>query len=140
MRKPASDSITAKVEAAKRASVDWKVPEGLEELTEAEKLVWHQYTSARSDWNDAYLRQLHRLVKMETLVTSFDKEASIAPATLTNRGAVKANPIHAECRSYHASLNSILSVLKITPDKSMTKSDVLPTGSTRGKRKLELLK
>ena len=140
MRKPAVDSILGKVEAAKRSQVAWKVPEGLSALNKSEQSVWHQYTSARSDWNDSGLRQLHRLVKMETLAHKIGNEASKTPAVCAGHGGTpKAHPIHAESRAYHASLNSILSLLKLTPGESASVRDIQPAGSTRGKRKLELL-
>ena len=73
-KKLRSDSITAKVQAAKSAIGKTKPPEGLARLLKKEWTAWRQYTDARHDWREADLRTLHRLVKNESKLAKLEQE------------------------------------------------------------------
>ena len=73
-RKPASDSIAGKVAAAAALERGWDVPDGMEPLTAAEKLVWSDYTAAKSAWKAVELRTIHRIVKLESLYRELSEE------------------------------------------------------------------
>lgn len=136
MRKSASDSITAKVELAKRLETPIEVPNGLDGLTAKELMAWQQYTSARIKWNQPELRSIHRLIKHETQLARLIDEAAGIPLVYERpSGDIATHPIHTEVRNAHKLANELLRVLALNiPMNATTDVSTAPSGSTRGKK------
>ena len=66
MRKSASDSVYGQIERAQTADAEYECPEGLDNFTDSEESAWNDYLDAKDSWKASELRQLHKLVKLET--------------------------------------------------------------------------
>lgn len=107
-----SDSVEAQVAADEAARRGYEVPEGLKALTKREKTAWRQYCLCRSSWNEAELRQLHRLVKQETKFLKMEVEANRTPYTYEKSpGVWVEHPIHVAVRNTEKLLHAQLRII-----------------------------
>jgi phage terminase small subunit len=72
MRKLRNDSVTAITESFQNAGVDIQPPEGIE-LADDERVIWRQFTKARSKdaWRDFDLVLLAKAVKLEVNIRKY---------------------------------------------------------------------
>ncbi|MCU7837080.1 MAG: hypothetical protein KZQ83_17775 [gamma proteobacterium symbiont of Taylorina sp.] len=62
-RKNRTDSTSEMVKSKSNTVV--AVPQGIDLTTEEERILWRQFTSARSNWRDFDLLQIGKMVKIE---------------------------------------------------------------------------
>lgn len=111
-RKPASDSATGQVEAAKAEENSYDVPAGLDELSTEEQSYWDHYTSAKTSWKVSDLVELHALVKLKARVKKLEAEAADESLySINGNGATSEHPIHKMVREEKKLVHAQLRVL-----------------------------
>ncbi len=138
-RKAAADSIAGKIANAQAAEKEYDTPEGMENLTKTERIVWNQYVKARTGWKEAELRTLHRVVKLETELRKGQREAKKTPLFYEKiSGDYAAHPLHAEVRHMQKMLHSELRVIGLQIDPkhagAIIRSGATAPETTRGKK------
>ena len=90
------DSVKGAMDAAASSQVKIDPPEGVGELTEAQRLVWDQFIATRSaqDWRKFDLVMLTKIVRLEVQIRdAMDKIEKTGLIVSNKRGTPVANPL-----------------------------------------------
>jgi hypothetical protein len=95
-RRTKSNSVTAAVQGFTGALHGVDVPQGVELRSDAERVIWGQFTRARAreDWRDMDLLLLAKVVRMEADLREYRDRLDVEGITLVNqRGTDVVNPM-----------------------------------------------
>jgi hypothetical protein len=95
-RRTKSNSVTAAVQGFTGALNGVDVPQGVELRSDAERVIWGQFTRARAreDWRDMDLLLLAKVVRMEADLREYRDRLDVEGITLVNqRGTDVVNPM-----------------------------------------------
>lgn len=139
IKKSAADSTQGKLAIKLAETKEYDIPEGLEKLTKAEKIVWNRYTRARTDWKEVEFCTLHRIVKMETGLKKLVAESKKTPPIYEkHNGDMAPHPIHAEMRNALKMFHTELKIVGLQVDSrrsgTIGQDGVKAKTSSRGKK------